>query len=416
MPEDITIKYPDEIASQVRNKTFSIRGALSLIQADKSPMLLHAGYSKFICTIIDKQNGRKVFPCANIPVDECARIFKRTDVAVNKIVDYEMMKAVNQGTSVRTQDVTNRPSNLAYTLVLKLGNADIKGKTPADILMADSSKRDVLINQSKWLKDTVAKDPESHYAKDNIAQANAIDEAIKLLDRGELVSGMGLGAQSEPAYTTVLKIGSADIKGKIPADILLLDPTKKDVLVSQSKWLKNAVAKDPESHYAKDNIAQANAIDQAIKLFSNGELKARSKDFNNELTNLAPTNGSILIYDAQMRPLKSKKRSDGLWFVYGINITCNVGNDYPFAVTIVNYYAPIVIKPNGQYNVKVKEMDTSSYVKTEMKLSEKEWIYDTAQMQAALRIFERKYGIHMFDKAIAEIDKNRKNAKYNEIA
>lgn len=66
----------------------------------------------------------------------------------------------------------------AYTVVLHAGN--FKGKTPADVLLADPSKLPELERHKEWLEEHVASYPKNQDAID------AIDDACFLLSTGEL--------------------------------------------------------------------------------------------------------------------------------------------------------------------------------------------------------------------------------------
>lgn len=197
-----------------------------------------------------------------------------------------------------------------------------------------------------------------------------------------------------PAYT--VKITSGTFKGKTPAAVLLENPENRAALISQWQWLKSNLNKYP------NNQKQMDAIVEAANLEKAGELS--SKMIVEDLP--------IEIYKAEMRPLQSKKRNDGLWFVYAVKIVWIPGNTYPVEICIENYYAPVEKNEKlGTLNVKIKERDQSSLKKVVMKLTADEWLDTMRAIKTNMDQFQMLHAKEVFNDALSTSDKARKSSK-----
>ena len=89
MSERNEIKYPKEIDSVVRTKTFCINAELTKPDTDNgdSPLKLYSRFSRFPITLI---NEKKVFANANINVTDMIDIMKRSEFAYNKEMELSM--------------------------------------------------------------------------------------------------------------------------------------------------------------------------------------------------------------------------------------------------------------------------------------------------------------------------------------
>lgn len=121
---------------------------------------------------------------------------------------------------------------------------------------------------------------------------------------------------SMPAYT-VLMVGS--FSGKTAAEVLREDPNNKDKLLQTKKWLQQHLDRYP----ANEN--KIKAIDQAIRLFDEGKLKAMPKS----------------VYEIYRREMKTSRKydEDGFYNCADIHICCNFSTKYPWSVTVSNYQA-----------------------------------------------------------------------------
>lgn len=118
-------------------------------------------------------------------VGELGTIFKsmRDRYQANKDESLmEQMKAIKEaadrlkaGTLEQEDDGTDGP---AYTV--RIANGNLKGKTPAEVLIEDAAGKKALLSQREWL----AKNMEKYPA--NKTQVEAIDQAIRLFEEGKL--------------------------------------------------------------------------------------------------------------------------------------------------------------------------------------------------------------------------------------
>ena len=163
-------------------------------------------------------------------------------------------------------------------------------------------------------------------------------------------------------YTTRFVAG--EFKGKTPAQVLSeLGEKGLESLRSQYKWLTENVERYPRNKDVMD------AITDAVNHYKNGSL-----DSSNNVD-------SMVLYEADLRPLRSRKRDDGKVFVYRIRILWHFGIEYPVSVEITNYYAPLEILPDGRFNVKVSERDKNSVITNVMAIKATEWLHITETMK-----------------------------------
>ncbi len=183
------MKYCDEIKSIVRNKTFSIEAKCSVVDQtmeNTSPLEIYSPYSRFLFTILDKAQGRRVPVKANVIIQDVASIISRTNYAVKKIIESE-------ATPVQAGQDTP-----AFTERFRFG--DFKGRTAAEVLLASPKNKDALLRHRSMLQENINKFPS------NRAMIAAMDEAISLFDMGKLSKG------SAPVASTSIKIYESSVK------------------------------------------------------------------------------------------------------------------------------------------------------------------------------------------------------------
>lgn len=167
------LKNPKECFCLKQKQTFFILNELTMPTGeddDNAPLLFHhQTFSRFKFAII---NENKEATTANIPVDMIPGILQKVD---NLYLIDQLKPVVKQPDGNNTSDADNP----AYKTVISMGT--FKGKTPASVLLEDSSKnRPLLVNQMNYLKQYVNKYPR------NQVQIDAIEQALKLLDSGKL--------------------------------------------------------------------------------------------------------------------------------------------------------------------------------------------------------------------------------------
>lgn len=193
--EDKKMEYPNQVGSIVRSKkTLGIDGFLATPQTQngQSPLELHAGFSRFVFTIIDSTTGKRQFVHANIHPDEVDLIKQKTRLAIEKIYS----QANGWTAAEETEELSP-----AYTVMMT--SREIAKKTPAQLLNEDPANRAKLEAAKKWLSDNLARYPK------NKEQIDAIDDAIKLLDAGTLKSDVTTAAKVIDIYRADTKIPNA---------------------------------------------------------------------------------------------------------------------------------------------------------------------------------------------------------------
>ena len=201
---------------------------------------------------------------------------------------------------------------------------------------------------------------------------------------------------NDPAYS--VKFTSGSLKGKSPAEVLTHSEDGEKLLNEQYKFLKENLAKFPNNQKIMD------AIKDAAEKKKSGTLKEVNKT------------STIPIYVAEMRPLMTRTREDGMTFTYKVEIDWNIGMTYPVEVKISNYYAPV--KKNektGMINVLYDQRDKSSEVNNSMKLTASEWMDILYKFQMSMRTFEQLNALKAWEDALNADKSNREEYRKKEM-
>ena len=344
MSENKGNKYPMEISSVVRGQTLSVTSALSLATTAEGyrPLTIFNPFSRYVFAII---NEARIAVTANVSFDEIANIREVSRIAQKMDIESRFAPAPMP---VKTE--TKVPDSPAYSV--KLSGGKFKGNTPAQILAADAGSAKDLNDLYVQLKKLAKAEPEN--APVYTSEMEAIADAANRLKAGTLFPDT---KGTESAYS--VKIGNGKHKGKSPAEVLQ-EGGEQD-LIRQRKWLEEHLAQ-----YA-GNQKQIDAIDAAFRLKEAGLLGVE------ESTEKASPDGrGVKIYEALYRPLTRKKNANGKCFVYEISVTWYLGQEYPVAVRIANYYAPVIENPKTKM-LNVKASEAEERINSEMLLSAAEW-------------------------------------------
>lgn len=197
------INYPYQVVSikQEKNgvkKTLGVDAQLSSPNYDNErehnmPLEMHSGYSRFVMTLIQKEEKRTIFPKANIPADDAAFIFEKTKVALQCIA--------NAKTMVQTGE-NSAPLSDAYTEKFTMGI--FKGKSPAEVLLENPGNKQALIDQGVFLSKNAEKFPA------NKKKMAAIKDALNLLKTGKLEK-----VEAPAAASSVIEIYNEQMKSLI---------------------------------------------------------------------------------------------------------------------------------------------------------------------------------------------------------
>ena len=164
-----TKNNPKEFAYNVTNKTLAFENNFTQATFDNGsyPLEIYdSTFSRISGVLINEDKKVATF---NIPKADLPALFKKSDFACNKELDYRINTESNS---------SNMPSSLAYTV--RITGGKLKGKTPAEALIEDASNKDILNEQYIFLKKNIQKYPK------NKEQMEAISEAAKLFEEGKL--------------------------------------------------------------------------------------------------------------------------------------------------------------------------------------------------------------------------------------
>ena len=175
------------------------------------------------------------------------------------------------------------------------------------------------------------------------------------------------GEELSSAYKVKMAMGP--FKGKTPAQVLLETPERADDLRKHYDFLDQNAQKYPA------NRVQMDAIIEAISLYREGRLQPIAVQETGDST-------VITVHDSGPRHLASRGQQNGKTFCYELHIECQVGNKYPFEVTVANYYAPVIERQGGQKIISQK--DKEGEVKHSMRLSKEAFLNLLEEMAAEM--------------------------------
>ena len=212
--------YPwQTFAARRQTKVLSVEAYLSAPGDDAaSPLELHSGFSRFLLTIIDKDKKPTATPKANIPCRDLSVIVRRSEEAIRMLVEKESS----------TDETNDLGTSAAYKQTLMFGVH--KGKTPAEVLLKNPGDKEALLKDKKWLESNLSKFPA------NKAQIDAIDDAITLLEIGELNPVSVFAPKGIKIYKTEYKhFSEKDSEGNhlIYAISMYFDPAKKNPFICE---------------------------------------------------------------------------------------------------------------------------------------------------------------------------------------
>lgn len=234
---------------------------------------------------------------------------------------------------------------------------------------------------SRYRMHIINKDRKIAYANISVQAMRALIELSRVI-YPEYVKSTVLSAPAKASsadtsahtgYTATFASGT--YKGMTPAQVLLRDGDEAlDPLRSQYKFLRDHLDKYPR------NQAIMDAITDAVSLFKDGKLSADETS--------SGAGKSVVLYDAQLRPLVRMKREDGKSFIYNCKITWDFGAKSPITIAIENYYAPVNRLNDGRLNVMAAQRDNTSVISNVMNLTADEWIWCITQIEMDMRRFE----------------------------
>lgn len=163
-------------------------------------------------------------------------------------------------------------------------------------------------------------------------------------------------------YSTKIRFGK--FKDMSPAEVLLKDSDARKDLLYSKKLLEDNIDKYPKN---KEIIS---AIDEAVLLLDAGELRPATTDISGQ-------------FEVYRRRCKSTRRANasGLFLCYNVSVVCQFGMNYPWLVSIDNYFAPSV-------NGKIDHEKAQGYKNASIRLSDDDWVYVLSQFENEKMMFE----------------------------
>ena len=159
-------------------------------ESDSAPALtLHNRFSRFAIGLIDNSGTQRQIMTANIREKEFAELQENYWLARQAMFNRQLEAAP------KSEEKRLPP---AYTVQLRAGQ--LKGRTPAEILLADPNQKSELLRHKAWLETNVAQYPANRKIME------AIDNAVQLLETNALSS------EVETRSSTVIAVWQRDFK------------------------------------------------------------------------------------------------------------------------------------------------------------------------------------------------------------
>lgn len=164
------IKYPSQIiACKREKKVLGVDFKLCLPTDDESPLIMHAGWSRFVMTIINKEVTPTVTPYANVRAEDISFISRKTDAIMDAVFKKELAGKPKSSSS---------ELNLPYkNIMLKFGNC--RNMTILEVALSPDGLKELTFAKNIY-EQNVDKYPR------NQATIDAIDACIADLNAGKL--------------------------------------------------------------------------------------------------------------------------------------------------------------------------------------------------------------------------------------
>ncbi len=164
-------EYPKDLVAYFSKKdgsvsSFSVSPNLGPARSSdgESPYGTYSGWSRFKFTAINSGTAATF----NVPISDLEDIFFRTETSYKKELEAGI--------------TSSAPANDSPAYTVAMSSGSFKGRTPAQIL-SDPSTKDSLLKQRDWLAGNLGNE---RYRAMNQKQIDAINEAVRLLEAGQL--------------------------------------------------------------------------------------------------------------------------------------------------------------------------------------------------------------------------------------
>lgn len=190
------MKYPAQMCSFKRkNKVLAIDCHLDRPAEGDPPLQMHAGWSRYGMSIIDKSKESTVVATANIPYSEAIVVAHKMLVVCDDFLIGRDKTASKE--KEQSEDAGNE-SAAAYAVTFKAGS--LKGKTPGEVIQSENGLK-TIESQIAFLQANLAKFP------DNQKVIDACNTAISAFKAGTLEA-----AQDNPRNGTLKWVHRTPIK------------------------------------------------------------------------------------------------------------------------------------------------------------------------------------------------------------
>ena len=190
------MKYPAQMCSFKRkNKVLAIDCHLDRPAEEDPPLQMHAGWSRFGMSIIDKSKEQMIIATANVPYSEAVVVAHKMLTVCD---DYLIGRDKPASKAAEQSEGTGNASAAAFAVTFKAGS--LKGKTPGELVQGENGIK-TLESQIAFLQANITKFP------DNKKVIDACNAAISAFKAGTLDPG-----QAAPRSETLKWVHRTPIK------------------------------------------------------------------------------------------------------------------------------------------------------------------------------------------------------------
>ena len=165
-------------------KTLSVKAEFFPIKKEdaeknEKPYDIHKGYSRFVISLLNPADEANKFASINVLAGEDIKTLYSRGMEAYKLA---LKKEWEVFPFSQKEESAEEKLSCGYTTTISSGS--MKGKTPCQILLEDSRKKEDLERQKKWLEGNLSN---AQYRAANQKQIDAINDALNLFDAGMLV-------------------------------------------------------------------------------------------------------------------------------------------------------------------------------------------------------------------------------------
>lgn len=198
-----------------------------------------------------------------------------------------------------------------------------------------------------------------------------------------------------------VKIRLPKFKGRTPAEILLENGEALNDLLGAKEYLEQQA---PNSRYQESNLQQAKAIEEAVMLYNDGKLSAKSVE---------GSESGFVVYHRPQKVLLNRPSRNDHYFVYSFKIECLPEYNYPWVISIGNAYMKIKKKSDGTHETIPNTSIDRCYA--QIQISDYEMGYIVERIYNTLTNFELVFFKSQYNESLRQYSELREQFRSDDI-